>query len=290
VQQATASDDGTTVAMTDGLSVIVRDARTGRLVRRFDVAGQIALSPDGGTLAVGHGGGVGVFSVATGKRTGGCGGGVSALAFSPDGRALAAIGEGGIWARAVASLVGAEKPVAQWSPSATPLAATLISRKPSYVIDLGGKPPEEFACRIRAEKELPATPEVDMELSIRNTSGKVVVFEKGGEFSGYLIGPGAVNHPSLPYQTFYIFDPERRPPDRVTLHPGESYSVSLKNLDYGHSQRSYWLLPGEYTLYVSYHITVKPDFEGKPHLSDGWGFGTIYAPPMRVNVVAEKGK
>jgi WD40 repeat protein len=82
--------------------LVVWDAGTGE--RRLVVGGPrdpvraAAASPDGKTLATGHGQGpVRLWDAATGKplrALGGGGGGASALAFSPDGRRLAVLWEG----------------------------------------------------------------------------------------------------------------------------------------------------------------------------------------------------
>jgi hypothetical protein len=60
--------------------------------------------------------------------------------------------------------------------------------------------------------------------------------------------------------------------------------VPIKSLDHGHSRQCYWLLPGEYTLHVSYATRVIPP-------PDGWhetGYGTLDAAPLRLKVVAAK--
>src|SRR5262249_7519669 len=58
VCNAVASGDGKTLALSDHHSVVLKETRTGKVLRRFDslAAECLALSGDGKTLAVAHGG------------------------------------------------------------------------------------------------------------------------------------------------------------------------------------------------------------------------------------------
>jgi WD40 repeat protein len=293
VCNAAASADGKTIALTDHHSVVLKEARTGKALRRFDdVAGNcLALSAEGGTLAVAEES-VLLLDAGTGKESGWLDKqkeAVRALAFSPDGKSLAVGRETSVELWEVAALARAKKA----SPSHTsvsPLEAKVISQKKTYTLALGGKTAEDFARQFNVEKPLPASPEVDLVLSLRNTSDEVVTLDPRGQFDAYLVGAGALNHPEEEYQTGLTRAGDgalSSEPKKITLAPGESHSVPITSLDFGHCQQSYWLLPGEYTLHVSYHTRVKPAPEGWYKGDDGTGYGTLRAAPLRVKVVAE---
>jgi WD40 repeat protein len=289
VCNAVASADGKTLALSDHHSVLLKEARTGKTLRRFDdlAAECLALSPDGKTLAVVDGG-VLLLDAATGKETGQLGKrkqSVHALAFSPDGKSLAVGLEKAVEVWEVADLARAGKPGPAHDP-APPLEAKVAFRKGTYPLALGGKTAEDFARQFDVEKPLPASPEVDLILTVRNTSNKKLTLDPKGEFESYLVGAGALNHPELPYQTGIGRGGFSQEPKQITLAPGESYSVPIKSLDHGHDQQAYWLLPGEYTLHVSYHTRVTPAPEGWNKGVDGTGYGTLRAAPLRLKVVA----
>lgn len=80
------------------------DARTGEALRTLDAGGEVyavALSPDGGLVAAGHGTQVTAWTLPGGRRawTRELNGYASALAFSPDGRTLAALSRPGMLLR-----------------------------------------------------------------------------------------------------------------------------------------------------------------------------------------------
>jgi WD40 repeat protein len=96
------SPDGRVIAAADGLSVVLMDARTGKLNDRFATSGQatsVAFSPDGSVLATsGTGGGVSVWSARARRplaRELAMAHPVTALAFSRSGRTLAAGAQAG---------------------------------------------------------------------------------------------------------------------------------------------------------------------------------------------------
>jgi hypothetical protein len=288
VAAAVASDDGTTLALTDGHAVVVKDARTGRLVRHLGHLGEVhylALSPDGKTLAAEHrwpdtcGS---LFDVCSGRYVGGwnerLGADAGCPAFSADGKTLAA-GECAAYTCIVAALRRARPPAKERDPSGGKLEVTVVSQKRSYAPDLGGETPARFARRFDvAEEEVPRGAEVDLEVKIRNVSGEVIVLDKEVDVSLHVVGPGAVNPPDLRGQTSPVFG--ERP--RLTLEPGESHVLPVARL-----QWSRWLLPGEYTLHATCFVSSPWDVRDGFRFAGGKTCAHLDATPLRVNVVAE---
>jgi WD40 repeat protein len=294
VTAAVASADNKTLALTDDHTVTLKEAATGKTLRRFGdlrKVGNLALSADGKTLAVANDAGVVLWDTATGKERGRwreTRSGIGSLAFSPDGKLLA-MGQGScvsVWE--VAALAQANKGKISRAPSDLPLETKLVSRKDAYTLDLGGRTPEEVARLVGSDSKPPA-PKVDLELILRNTSERTITLDPDGSFDCYLIGDGAMNWPELPRQTGRI-DGTAEPP-KITLAPGESHTLPIKSLDHpcdGYGGQSYWLLPGEYTLRASYHVWIKPAPDGRYTSQDGRGPVTLRPAPLRVKVVVEK--
>jgi WD40 repeat protein len=307
VCNAVASADGKTLALSDHRSVVVKEARTGKTLGRFDNVGgwSLALSADGKTLAASGLGsildverpGVRLFDIATGKELGRYGEKkywVHALAFSPDGKSLAmnvqdSRFESSVEVWDVSSLSSASKPKANDDPPSS-LEAKVVSRKECYALALGGKTVEEFTKEFGINQKLPTPPEVDLHLTLRNTSNKTLTLDPDISLEFYLVGPGAVNHPELPYQTASSangFGGDCEKPKKITLAPGATHAVPIKSLDQGHDAQSYWLLPGEYTLHLRFNVHVTPAPEGWDKWEDGTGHGRMRAAPIRLKVVAE---
>jgi hypothetical protein len=217
------------------------------------------------------------------------------LAFSPDGKSFAAAGDSSVRVWEVAKLGPREDRKARGAAPAAALEATVTSRKAAYPLELGGKSAEEFARGVRADT-LPPSPSVDLVVTFRNASANELTLYLDGSFESYLIGDGAMNHPEIPRQTGVNRGEVRMRPC-VVLAPGGKQSLPLTTLDSfttrdsGNGQQSFWLSPGEYTLYVKYHTQVDPAPEGWLKYEEGEsgpGFGTIRAAPIRLKVVAEK--
>jgi WD40 repeat protein len=296
VRNAIASADGKTLALTDDYSVILKDAQSGKTLRRFDnrFMRDLTLSADGKTFAVTTEDRVVLFARDTGKelaqlKTGDAS--VEALALSPDGKALAvAINDdrGRRYSVAVwetAKLPTARKDEVKRTPPPMPLEARLTSKKEVYPLSLGGKTPEDFAKQI-GRSDLPPAPKIDLVLTLRNTGTKPLTIAADASISLYLTGDGAMNHPGEIYQTEGRTDGEKR--KTVTLAPGKTHEIPIKSLDRGDSERSYWLLPGEYTLHAGCFLYVDPVPEGGERGPDTSGFVTLNAPPLRVKVDAAK--
>jgi hypothetical protein len=295
VCNAIASADGKTLALTDERSVILKDARSGKTLRSFvnrDLS-NLTFSADGKTFAAAAEDRVVLFDRDTGKelaqlKTGTAS--VEALALSPDGKALAvALNDRDrrsslvVWE--TVELPAAQKDEVKRDPPAAPLEARLTSKKEIYPLSLGGKTPEDFARQI-GRGDLPPAATVDLVLTLRNTGTKPLTIDADIIFSLYLTGDGAMNHPGEIYQT------EGRSPGEekktVTLSPGKTHEIPIQSLDRGQSERSYWLLPGEYTLHAGCFLFVDPVPESGEKNSGTSGFVTLKAAPLRVKVAAEK--
>jgi RNA polymerase sigma factor (sigma-70 family) len=159
-------------------------------------------------------------------------------------------------------------------PAGVPLEARLVAKKDSYVLDLGGKTPEEF--RKDINNVYPATPAVDLELEFRNSGDKEFTFLVGGGNPDITLlfeleGPGAVNV-TLPAQSAPGL---RGPFTKVTLAPGKTHTLPIKSLETKRLGRdgtaSYWLEPGDYTLIATYKTAVSPAPPGSQ--DGGYWFG-----------------
>jgi hypothetical protein len=180
-------------------------------------------------------------------------------------------------------------------PAGVPLEARLVAKKDSYVLDLGGKTPEEF--RKHINNVYPATPAVDLELEFRNSGDKEFTFLVGGSNPDIplllkLEGPGAVNV-TLPAQSAPI---ARGPFTQVTLAPGKTHTLPINSLMTKRLGRdgtaSYWLQPGDYTLIATYKTAVSPappgSKDGGKWLGEGFGQVTVTTAPVKLKVTPEK--
>jgi hypothetical protein len=155
-----------------------------------------------------------------------------------------------VFARSTASL--AHDPKSKGTGE-QPLELRLVVKKDVYVLDLGGKTPEEFHEHVtKAEKTrgvMPTPPLVDLILEIRNKGSKKVTAYVDGpnaQLTLELKGPGALSA-KIKQDGVSTTDAA----DTVTLAPGRSYSIPIKQLKVGtvlEPQYLYWTKPGEYTL------------------------------------------
>jgi hypothetical protein len=177
-------------------------------------------------------------------------------------------------------------------PKGVPLELKVVVQKDSYVLDLGGKTPGEFAQPLKTGPYPPA-PEVDLVLELRNAGARELKVWVGGGSNMPVLelkGPGAVG---LAYQHFV----RRRdiPPEVVTLAPGKSRQVPVRRLSsvglYSGSNRhrlAYWTEPGEYTLTASYHTAVSPAPQGAKAAGNGFGYVTVTGAPIKLKVIEKK--
>jgi RNA polymerase sigma factor (sigma-70 family) len=183
-------------------------------------------------------------------------------------------------------------------PAGVPLEARLVTKKDSYVLDLGGKTPEEFRKGIKdINNRYPATPAVDLELEFRNSGDKEFTFLVGGSYPDIplllkLEGPGAVNVTmaglSAPIARGMF--------TQVKLAPGKTYTLPIKSLMTNRLGRdgtaSYWLEPGDYTLTATYQTGVSPappgSKDGGNFLGLGFGYVTVTTAPVKLRVTREQ--
>jgi hypothetical protein len=160
------------------------------------------------------------------------------------------------------------------------LEAKLILGKDNYTIT-----PEQtgdgFRQRIRAGARggtMPAPPDVDMTLELKNTGTAPVVFAIDSDASSVglaLAGPGAVTADSNLAMTM-----EFRLGRPMSVAPGQTYTIPIKSLRFGVrgiSKMAYWTEPGEYTLTASF-TTHPPNQSDRPV--------TITAPAVKIQVNA----
>jgi hypothetical protein len=181
---------------------------------------------------------------------------------------------------------------ARTEPPGVPLEAGLIAKEDTYVLDLGGKTPEEFKKAVEEGMKTgkqPELPAVDLVLEITNKSDKDVTIWFKGDAVTYdldLKGPGAVSAPSgLP------FDTKLHTPEAMTLEAGKTHIIKLSSLQYGFrgaSHRAYWTQTGDYTLTATYKTAVSPVPEGAKDNGNGFGLVTVVSAPVKLKVVEKK--
>jgi WD40 repeat protein len=297
VVNAVASADGTTVALMDEYSVILKDARSGKTLRRFDNldAYRLTLSADGKTLVVATYDRVATFDRESGRERAHLKtdrAWVRALALSPDGKLLA-VGTNmwtgqrdresvAVWETAK---LAAPKGEIKRDPPAPGLEAKLTSKQEAYTLALGGKTADEFARQL-GRGNLPPATKVDLVLTLRNTTSKPMTIDGDVSVSLYLTGHGAMNHPEEVVQTEGRVPGEER--KKVVIAPGKSHDIPVRALKHGYGAQSHWLLPGEYSIHAGCYLIVDPAPAGTLKLGDTRGSITLKAPQLRVKVVAEK--
>ena len=87
-----------------------------------------------------------------------------------------------------------------------------------------------------------------------------------------------MNHPEA-HLTQVGTSPPTEPHD---LAPGESCTVPIKSMGEEYGRHSYWLLPGEYTLYATCSVSVTP----APKNSYFTDMIDVEPAPLRLKVVA----
>jgi hypothetical protein len=176
-------------------------------------------------------------------------------------------------------------------PAGVPLEARLIAKKDTYVLDLGGKTPEEVR-KLLNKDPFPKAPAVDLELEFRNSGNKDLTFQIGGTYPGMplyfkLEGPGAENRtwlaPPAPVAGAR--------PTQVTLAPGKTHTLAFTELKTFRSGRDgtacCWTEPGDYTLTATLETMVSPVPPGSKDYN-GFGVVKVISASVKLKVTAEK--
>jgi hypothetical protein len=188
----------------------------------------------------------------------------------------------------LAAPAGDDKPQARTDPPSTTLEVRLIANKDTYSLDRGGKTAAQYRKSLQealAADGFPATPPVDLVLEFRNTGDQEIQVWIGGdttELKLELDGPGVVTGVSRRAVT-----EELRKPKTVTIAPGKSYTLPIKELEYGTRSQvdgAYWTEAGDYTLTATYKTAVSPAPKGAKGAGGGFGFVTARSAPIKLKV------
>jgi hypothetical protein len=169
-----------------------------------------------------------------------------------------------------------------------PVKATLVAKKATYQLDLGGLSGDDFRKAIKDAEtsgKYPAVPTVDLTLELTNISDKEVQLWTKGDpvvLSLTLKGEGAVSvAPRRAFTTIF------RGPMAETLAPGKKIAIPITKLNYGFrgaAQQAYWTAPGDYTLSASFKTALLPAPTGSEKGDDGFGQVTITSEPIKIRV------
>jgi hypothetical protein len=191
-------------------------------------------------------------------------------------------------------------------PPGAPLEATLVPKKATYTLDLGGKTPEQYR---DAAKAKPPVVDVKLALELKNTGDREITIwvaddygkeerQNGGDYVTLrldLQGPGAVSALVQQQHT----RPLTPPPRTRALAPGQGYTLPITTLNYGthgvatfQAYRACWTRPGDYTLTATFQTAVSPAPPGSKEAK--WahfegGLVTLTSAPVKLQVV-EKGQ
>jgi hypothetical protein len=142
--------------------------------------------------------------------------------------------------------------------------------------------PPQVQIMVLGGPQRPLPPEVDMELELRNTSGRemtLVVGHGRSQLALSLDGPGAATvNGGLPG----TYEGRRE----IKLAPDQVHKIPVKRLQHGAGGQagSYWTEPGDYTLSATYKLTVKADSDSQKDRQI-----EVTSPPVKIKVV-EAGK
>ncbi|MFM8273509.1 MAG: hypothetical protein ACKODX_14445 [Gemmata sp.] len=166
-----------------------------------------------------------------------------------------------------------------------PVALKLIAKTDKYKFDGGGKAPDEYrrdleGLAAKAKKgelvRAPKPPAVDLVLQIVNTSKADVTVQVGGDpnvFTFELTGGAG----TVAMGSGLAFTADFRLPTAVTLAPGKSHDIPVKQLSDGSrgaARYVYWAGPGDYQLSATYRLA---DQNGNPHT-------TLKSEPVKITV------
>lgn len=173
-----------------------------------------------------------------------------------------------LFAATVALLTFAVSASGEDKKAEAPVTLKLVAKTDKYKFDGGGKTPAEFKKHLEeiaaAQKngklaQPPKPPAVDLVLEIVNTGKGEVTVHVGGDSNVWTLeltgGDGTMALGSGLAMTL-----EFRLPKAVTLAPGKSYTIPLKQLSdgaRGAGRYLYWTGPGDYKLSAKYVVTDK---------------------------------
>lgn len=177
-------------------------------------------------------------------------------------------------------------------PPKPPVEARLIARQARYVLPKE-RHGEAFRKRIEEETDsdqLPAAPEVDLVLELKNVSQQdVMIWPRGAILYPDLTveGPGVAQPESLQSVSGESSGSSVQP----TIAPGKTHRLKIESLNpNGGTPWFYWCEPGQYTITATYTVyTGLPPFpfpddskpKGKPKQYE------VTTPPIKVQVVLE---
>lgn len=151
---------------------------------------------------------------------------------------------------------------------AGPVTLTIVAKSDKYKFDGGGKTPAEYKQALEdvAKQQKvgglvtpPKPPAVDLVLVLTNTTKEDMTIYVGGDANVYIFeltgGAGVVALSSELATTA-----EFRPSKPVTLAPGKTHEIAVKQLSDGNrgiSRYVYWTGPGEYKLSAKYTLSTR---------------------------------
>jgi hypothetical protein len=182
-----------------------------------------------------------------------------------------------------------------------PLELKLVANKDTYMLDLGGKTPEEFRKYVEDNRAgvggfqmAPAkAPAVDLVAELRNVSDEDVDVRIGGipaRFTLGLDGPGAFRI-SGKYGELGP-RPEQIAKENVRLKAGQTHRFPIQSLFIrnaaAHDELSFWTKPGDYTLRITFETAVAPSPKGAATEGGGFGRVTLNSEPIKLKVMEKK--
>jgi hypothetical protein len=193
---------------------------------------------------------------------------------------------------ALPPIVRAGEDKGKTEPRDAPLELKIVAKKTTYTLDLGGKTADDFKKTLQMAQTsgaYPPAPAVDLVLELKNTSDRDIEVWVSGDPTRVMLdlkGPGAMNV-ELKGLAFTL---EFRVPKAMRLAAGQVYKIDIKSLTYGQrgaTNRSYWVLPGEYTLTASFKTAVAPAPKGAKQAEGNFGEVTVTSAPIKLKVEAK---
>src|SRR5262249_21338074 len=148
-----------------------------------------------------------------------------------------------------------------------PVTLKIVAKTDKYKFDGGGKTPAEYKKHLEelakdkkgGLRAAPKPPAVDLVLELTKTSKEEVTIYVAGDANVYtfeLTGGDGV----MTMNSGLAFTADFRLPKAVTLAPGKSYEIPVKQLSDGNrgaARNVYWTSPGDYKLSATYALADK---------------------------------